>query len=151
MVVVLGAHAEKIRPAIAALPVSIAENTAWPEGMASSLRAGFSALAPRLPQLDAVLIALCDQPHFSATAIRLLEKALSGSATIAATRHGDFAGVPAVFTRTHFADLAALHGEQGARALIAAHRATTATVEIPALSIDIDTPADLAHLRAPTP
>ena len=38
VVVVLGAHAEKIRPLLARHPVLIAENPAWAEGMASSLR-----------------------------------------------------------------------------------------------------------------
>jgi len=44
VVVVLGAHAEKIRPALARLPVLPIENPAWSEGMASSLRAGLAAL-----------------------------------------------------------------------------------------------------------
>src|SRR5829696_3582015 len=37
VVVVLGAHAELIRPAIARLPVLVTENPAWAEGMASSI------------------------------------------------------------------------------------------------------------------
>ena len=40
VVVVLGAHAEKIRPLLARHPVLISENPAWAEGMASSVRAG---------------------------------------------------------------------------------------------------------------
>src|SRR5665213_1410174 len=44
VVVVLGAHAETIRPALARLPVLVVENPAWSEGMASSIRAGVTTL-----------------------------------------------------------------------------------------------------------
>ena len=39
VVVVLGAHAERIRPLFARLPVLVVENPTWQEGMASSIRA----------------------------------------------------------------------------------------------------------------
>ena len=43
VVVVLGAQAEKIRPILARLPVLVAENPAWAEGMAASIRTGTCA------------------------------------------------------------------------------------------------------------
>jgi molybdenum cofactor cytidylyltransferase len=167
VIIVLGAHAEKIRPALASLPVLIAENPAWPEGMASSIATGLNTLdtapirsTPIPPSLDSqpstpdsasppsLLLAVCDQPHFSAAAIGKLRAALAANpaATIAATRHGDTAGVPAIFTRTHFPALAALRGPEGARRIIAANTTTTALVDLPELALDIDTPADLRLL-----
>ena len=44
VVVVLGAHEEKIRPVLARLPVLVADNPAWSEGMASSIRVGVTTL-----------------------------------------------------------------------------------------------------------
>lgn len=151
VVVVLGAHAEKIRPALAPLPVVIAENPAWSEGMASSIRCGLTTLeasvAPTPP--DVVLIALCDQPHFSANAIARLHSALATGVTIAATRHADgTGGVPAIFTSTHFPSLHALQGTEGARRIIATHPASTALVDLPELAFDIDTPADWQRLNS---
>jgi len=44
VIVVLGANEEQISPALARLPVLTIENSAWSEGMASSIRAGITAL-----------------------------------------------------------------------------------------------------------
>ena len=152
VVVVLGANVEKIRPALVSLPILIAENSTWSEGMASSLRTGLAALESSAPTLDAVLIALCDQPHFSADSIGRLQAAFSAQppATIAATRHTDGGGVPAIFTRAHCAAIAALRGAEGARRIIAAHTTATAFVDLPELAFDIDTPADLQRLAPPS-
>lgn len=146
VIVVLGAHAEKIRAVLSQLPVVIVENTTWSEGMGSSIRTGLAALATLAPSLDAALIAVCDHPHFSADAIGKLRAALTGDFTIAATRHADGAGVPALFARIHFPELRALTGAAGARRIIAAHAAATATVDLPDLALDIDTPEDWARL-----
>jgi molybdenum cofactor cytidylyltransferase len=148
VVVVLGAHAEKIRPAIASLPMIIEENSTWAEGMGSSIRTGITALESNAPVLDAVLIALCDQPHFSEISINTLRTALTGPITIAATRHGEGAGVPAIFRREHFPALRALTGAEGARGIISAHLANVARVDLPELAIDIDTPADWSRLKS---
>jgi molybdenum cofactor cytidylyltransferase len=151
VVVVLGAHAEKIFPVLTALPVVIAENPTWPDGMGSSIRAGLAALEHAAPALDAVLIALCDQPHFSAATIAQLLSALSDmpGATIAATRHTDGAGVPAIFARVHFPALRALRGPAGARSIVLSNCQATAAVDLPALAFDIDTPADWQRFNSP--
>jgi molybdenum cofactor cytidylyltransferase len=146
VVVVLGAQAEKIRPVLNGLPVVIVENPSWANGMSSSLRAGLAALEATAPDIGAVLIALCDQPYFSENSVARLRAAHSSEKTIAATRHGENAGVPAIFSRRHFAELHALTGAEGARTIIAAHIAKTACVELPELALDIDTPADLERL-----
>ncbi|MGC4071468.1 MAG: nucleotidyltransferase family protein [Nibricoccus sp.] len=151
VVVVLGAHAEKIRPVLPAPPLLIFENSSWAEGMAFSIRAGLTALESAIPTLDAVLIALCDQPHFSAASVTKLTAVLTSTqgATIAATRHSGGAGVPAIFSRAHFPALHALRGAEGARRIIAAHTATTALVDLPDLALDIDTAADWERLNSP--
>jgi molybdenum cofactor cytidylyltransferase len=148
VVVVLGAYADKIRPVLDGLPVIIVENPAWPTGMGSSLRAGIAALEAAAPRVEAALIALCDQPSFSVQAISRLRNALAKEGSIAATRHGEGAGVPAIFRRRHFQELRQLSGADGARTVIAAHRLTTNRLDLPELSLDIDTPEDLERLRA---
>src|SRR5690606_37984311 len=72
VVVVLGANADLIRPSLAKLPVLIAENPAWAEGMAASLRAGIATLRQFSRGLDAAVVALCDQPAFSTETIAQL-------------------------------------------------------------------------------
>jgi molybdenum cofactor cytidylyltransferase len=148
VVVVLGAHAEKIRPALARLPLLIAQNPAWQEGLASSIRTGLDALEIFSRTLDAVLIVPADLPAFSAAAVaRLVAAYHTAGHDIAAARYAGHLGSPALFARAHFASLRALHGDQGARTLLAAHADTVAAVDLPELELDLDTPADYKHLK----
>ena len=149
VVVVLGAHAEKIRPVLARLPVLIAENPAWAEGMAASIRTGITTLSQFSRALDGALIALCDQPAFSADNIAQLVAAQRATGrTIAAARFNRRHAAPALFLREHFATLATLTGEEGARALLKAEPSRIASVDLPALAVDLDTPADVSALKA---
>lgn len=145
VVVVLGAQAEQIRPVLARLPVLIAENSAWAEGMAASIRAGIAILRQFSRALDAALVALCDQPAFSAGVVAQLVAArqASGRSIVAAHYHGKN-GAPALFLREHFSALAALTGEEGARTLLNGTPDRVASVDLPALGLDLDTPADYA-------
>ena len=148
VVVVLGANAEKIRPALARLPVLITENPAWAEGMAASIRAGVTTLQQFSRRLDAALIALCDQPAFSAGAIeRLLAAQRQTGGNIVAARYSGRQGAPALFLREHFPALTALTGEEGARTLLNGDPAQVTAVELPELALDLDTPEDFAAIR----
>ena len=148
VVVVLGAHAEKIRPALARLPVLIAENPAWAEGMAASIRAGVTTLRQFSRALDGALVALCDQPAFSADTIAQLVAAQRTSGrSIVAAHYGGRHGAPALFLREHFETLTHLTGEEGARALLNGDPARVASVDLPALALDLDTPADFAAVQ----
>jgi molybdenum cofactor cytidylyltransferase len=145
VVVVLGAHAEKIRPLLARLPVLMAENPAWAEGMASSIRTGVATVGQFSRVLDGALVALCDQPAFSKELIASLIAAQQSSGrSIVAARYNDRNAAPALFLRQHFPTLTALTGEAGARNLLNGDPNRVATVDLPALAIDLDTPADIA-------
>ena len=147
VVVVLGANTGKIRPLLARLPVLVAENPAWAEGMASSLRAGVGTLRTFSRALDGALVAVADQPAFSAEIIaRLVTARHKTDRGIVAARYAGRLGVPALFGREHFAALAALTGEEGARHFLAAYAAETAAVDLPELAVDLDTPEDVARL-----
>ncbi len=149
VVVVLGAHAEQIRPSLARLPVLVAENPAWSEGMAASIRTGITTLQQFSRHLDAAVLALCDQPAFSADTIAALVAARQATGrSIVAAQYAGRRGAPALFTREHFATLAALTGEEGARALLNDPGDRVAAVDLPPLAVDLDTPADVAAFRA---
>ena len=151
VVVVLGAKAEQIRPALARLPVLVTENPAWAEGMAASIRAGVTTLQQFSRHLDAALIALCDQPAFSAETIaRLIATQRATGRSIAAAHYAGRNGAPALFLRKHFPTLISLTGEEGARALLNDDPDCVAPVDLPALAVDLDTPADLAAFGKPT-
>lgn len=147
VVVVLGAHADRVRPVLARLPVLVVENPAWAEGMASSIRAGLAALTQFSRSLDAALVALSDQPSFSAATISRLAAAQSETGLgIASARYGGRHGAPALFLREHFPALASITGEDGARLLLNSEPARVAGVDMPELGFDVDTPEDAARL-----
>lgn len=63
LAVVLGHHAPEIEAAIAQFPITVVHNPHPDSGQASSVRLGLQALSPRL---DAVMVALADQPLIDA-------------------------------------------------------------------------------------
>jgi CTP:molybdopterin cytidylyltransferase MocA len=147
VVVVLGANAEKIRPLLARHPVLIADNPAWSEGMASSIRVGVSTLQQFSRALDGALVALCDQPAFSSDVVsRLVAAHHATGRSITAARYRGRNGAPALFLREHFSTLTSMTGEEGARTLLNGDPALVAPVELPELAMDLDTPADYAAL-----
>lgn len=150
VIVVLGANAALIRPHLARRPVLIAENPAWSEGMASSLRSGIAMLQQFSRSIDGALIALCDQPAFSSeTMAKLIAHQRATRRTIVAAHYNNRNGAPALFLREHFAALAALTGETGARDLLNGSAERVASLALPELALDLDTPEDYAAARAP--
>lgn len=69
LVVVLGHHAQAIEAAIGQFPITLVHNPAPDEGQASSVRLGLQALSPRV---DAVMVALADQPLIDAPDVTAL-------------------------------------------------------------------------------
>ena len=152
VVVVLGAHAEKIRPLLARHPVLLAENPAWSEGMAASIRVGVTTLQQFSRKLDAALVALCDQPAFSADTIaQLVAAQRTTGRSIVAAHYAGRNGAPALFLKENFPALVHLTGEEGARLLLNGDATRVASVDLPALALDLDTPADYAALKKNPP
>lgn len=142
---VLRPHDDRRR---AALPsgVEVVTNPEFAEGMASSIRAGLTAVAH---DARAVVVVLGDMPDVSASDIRALiaafDPGLGKTVCRAVTADGD-AGNPVLFGREHFADLAALSGDKGANAFLKANPGVTRLVPTHGENArtDLDTPADWA-------
>jgi len=149
VIAVLGAHQERIGAAInpgSAIPVV---NSDWPQGIATSIHAGLRALEKCAPQASGTLILGCDQPRLTTEHLRALLEAFSaqGSSVIAASGYAGVGGVPAVFPRAVFADLLALRGDHGARALLTQSPCPPTLLPFPGGEVDIDLPTDLALLE----
>jgi molybdenum cofactor cytidylyltransferase len=146
-VVVLGQNADAMLAELDGLALNTVKNADWETGLSSSIRAGISSLSAAKPLLDAVLIALVDQPLVTSSHLeKVIEKFSETSAPIiAAEYNGVFHGVPALFDRSHFPALAELVGDKGARELIR-NEAGIISIALPEASVDIDTIADLANL-----
>ena len=93
------------------------------------------------------LIALADMPYVRAeTVARLAARLLQGAAIVAPSYRGR-RGHPVGFARRFRAPLQSLEGDQGARALLQAHRSGLELIpcEDPGVVRDVDVPADLGQ------
>jgi molybdenum cofactor cytidylyltransferase len=149
-VVVVAGHARSsVESALAGLDVSIAFNPAFASGLASSLKAGLSAMP-----LNAAgaLVLLGDMPRIEPQLIDALidaflkrERALAAAPLLEGRR-----GNPILLGRGLFEAVTRLDGDEGARRLIGSLGADE-LVEVAAsdaqAAFDIDTPADLAIAR----
>jgi len=149
VVVVLGAQAGAVAGALAGLPLTQLRNEAWEEGMAGSLRAGLAAADEAAPAARGALLLVADQPAVDAALLgRLLARfEEGGAARPVACAYGGSHGVPAILPRSLFPELAALRGDRGAKAVLAAHRAELLEVPFPDGELDVDTEEDLARAR----
>jgi molybdenum cofactor cytidylyltransferase len=142
--VVLGAHAAEISATLPPGSATIVINRDWQEGLASSIRAGLQ----RLPgACDGALLLLADQPLVGAEGLRRLVTAWRRAPRqIVASLYSGIIGVPAIFPRWCFDDLAALRGDQGARVVLRRHTDHLVRLEHPEAALDIDYPEDLLDL-----
>ena len=149
VIVVTGAHSDLSRRELEGLDVREVLNTSWETGMASSVRAGIEGLISTDRDADAAVLLLCDQPHVTAEVISDLVGAhrATGSIVVASLYGGSF-GVPALFSRTLFDELARLEGAAGAKQVIKRHAAEAHFLPFPGGEVDVDTPDDFSRLTA---
>ncbi|MEO5684494.1 MAG: nucleotidyltransferase family protein [Chitinophagaceae bacterium] len=147
VVVVLGAAAETLHPAIQDAKLAVVINNQWQEGMASSIRCGLQYLMKQQPGLRSAIFMVCDQPYISAGLLNKLVtlQRETGQAVIA-SQYAETTGIPAIFDKQLFQELLQLKGDAGAKKLIMQQPALC-TVPFPLGDIDIDTAADYSALQ----
>jgi molybdenum cofactor cytidylyltransferase len=144
VVIVIGAHADEVRSALADLPVEIVYNPNWAEGQSTSVQAGLQSLPP---ETDAAIFLLADQPHIPAALVRaLLEQHVQTRAPIVAPLIGEQRGNPVLFDRSTFPDLMSLHGDAGGRLIFSRYPAAYVPWHDPNLLLDVDTLEDYERL-----
>ncbi|HET7791610.1 MAG TPA: nucleotidyltransferase family protein [Gemmatimonadales bacterium] len=148
-VVVLGADAARVRPAIATHECLIVENPDVDAGPIASLRLALRAVEGIRPA--GVLVWPVDLPHVRVSTVeRLIEaRARQGGAAIIpsfADRHGH----PVIWDAALFEELetSAAASKAGARAVLETHRdqVTVVPVDDPAVTDDLNTPEDYERL-----
>ena len=148
IVLVLGQAAQEVAAAVHLPPgARVVVNPRWDEGQATSLRAGLDTIPE---SVHGALVLLGDQPEVRPDAIRALAEAhrLGGAPILRAAYRGR-ASHPVVLDRAVWPGVESLRGDQGARALLAAHSGHVRLVEVGGdPPEDVDTPEDLARLLA---
>jgi molybdenum cofactor cytidylyltransferase len=148
VVVVTGHDAARVRAALAGRELVFAHNPDYATGIAGSLRSGIAALGA---ELDAALVCLADMPWVRPAHVDALIDAFEADAErpICVPIYDRQRGHPVLWPARHLPAIAALAGDAGARALLAAHAAEVRTVPVadPGVVRDVDTPAALAAAR----
>jgi len=154
IVVVLGSSAEAIRlqlPASLLGGLKIVVNPNYEQGMASSLRAGLSALDP---QVDATFIVLADQPFVRPETLdQLADHYRRTKAQIVIPSYKGVRGNPVLLDRSVFVEVMALEGDIGCRAIFGNHTEHIAKLEVEdeGILLDIDSHEDYQRLREGSP
>ena len=143
LLVVLGHEAERVQAALAASDARFVIAPEHARGMGHSLAAGIAAA---LPSWAGALVCLADMPWVRPETLAALAAALDGPDAVAVPVHDGARGNPVAWGRGWFARLAALDGDAGARALLAAATPTEVGADWGVLH-DADTSAALAHFR----
>ncbi|MCG2460357.1 nucleotidyltransferase family protein [Flavobacteriaceae bacterium F89] len=145
--VVLGANANTIKLAVPMNGISHIVNPNWESGLGSSLACGMQLLTKWKSTHDGILIMLCDQPLMDTGFLNsLIEQFKGGQKGIVATRYGERAGVPAIFSTRYFSELATLHKDFGAKNLLDQNKSDVLSIDPQGKAIDVDTFEDYQKL-----
>ena len=156
VVVVLGHHADAVGAAVQQFPITLVHNPSPDDGQASSVRIGLRALSPGL---DAVIVALADQPLIDAQDIIALISAFKkrGEAPMVVPRvqlaGGETApGNPVIFDAALREELLAGSADLACRKWRQNNPDRVRWFDTDNLRyrIDIDTPEDLENFAATT-
>jgi molybdenum cofactor cytidylyltransferase len=147
IVLVLGHAAETIKETVAIQSLKVVINEAYRQGMGTSLRAGLSALPA---SVDAALIVLADQPFVRAATLDLLmDRYRQSNAQIVIPIYKGFRGNPVLLDRSVFAEVMALSGDIGCRAIFGNHLEGIVKVPVEDVGIllDLDSKDDVERLQ----
>ncbi len=144
-IVVLGARADAVRAALGDRAAHYIVAADYAEGLSHSLRAGLAVVPAHW---TAALVCLADMPRVPPAVLAALAAAATGEDVIAVPEWNGKRGNPVLWGRAHFADLMALSGDVGGKALLTQHGDAVVTIAAPddAILADIDTPEMLAAL-----
>ncbi len=141
VVIVLGCNSEKIIPIIKNASVSFLVNENWEKGMGSSIAVGIKFLKKVLPNANGVIISLIDQPLVTTSHIKNLIKNFQSDKKqiVSSVSDQGWAGVPALFDKFYFDELANLNGKEGAKKIIKKHASKVRQINGGKLLEDMDT------------
>jgi molybdenum cofactor cytidylyltransferase len=147
VVVVLGSSAGALQRDLADLPVSVAINPLWENGMGTSIRSGMKMMIDRASPPECVLIMLCDQPLVSADTLRRILRVYTlGNKPITVSTYLSTFGPPVVVSSVFFAELLQLPDASGAKSLWSARPDSVQLFPCLEAATDIDTQEHYDHL-----
>ena len=152
LVIVIGAHRERVRAAIARdVRIAIIENPDYSRGQLSSLKVGLGAVQP---DSAGAIVHLGDHPMVRVETFRAIVDSYNRTGKpIVIARHDGRRGHPVIFDRALFAEILSAPEKEGARYVVNADASRVAYVDLEdtGINLDLDTPSDLARAGLPPP
>lgn len=142
IIVVLGFNAEEMRRQIEHLPVEIVVNPNYEQGQLSSLQTAIRHLESD-QNCHGMMVHLVDHPYIDSKLVGVMLRQFKASKNlIVVPRHQGKRGHPVIFSRALFAELLSAPMDQGAKAVVNAHRDETLEIDTEdvGITLDIDTP-----------
>jgi molybdenum cofactor cytidylyltransferase len=151
IIVVIGHNADEMKRKVEHLPVEILVNPQYKLGQLSSLHVAIRALLSE-PSCEGMLVHLVDHPYIDSGLVsRMIEGFRSSGKLIVVPRYQGKRGHPVILSRKLFDELLNAPIEQGAKAVVNAHRDDTLEIDAAdeGVTIDIDTPDEYRqHVKA---
>ena len=144
-VVVLGAHADALRAAVALKGATVVVNPEYAEGMSTSIRAGLRTAGPNA---DAYLIVLGDEPFVAPETMDHIIAAWGpgGPLALIPTFRGR-RGHPILVDRRLAPRIEEVSGDTGYRTFFREDEVREVPVDDPGILFDVDSPGDLEDLE----
>ena len=142
IIVILGHNARELQSKISHLPVEILINTDYKLGQLSSLQLAVRNLQPDL-DCDGMLVHLVDHPYLAPALVEeMIRRFYETNKRIIVPRYHGKRGHPVIFSNALFDEILSAPMEEGAKAVVNAHRAETLEIETEeeGIAVDIDTP-----------
>ena len=142
IIVILGHNARELQSKISHLPVEILINTDYKLGQLSSLQLAVRNLQPDL-DCDGMLVHLVDHPYLAPALVEeMIRRFYETKKRIIVPKFQGKRGHPVIFSNALFDEILSAPMEEGAKAVVNAHRAETLEIETAeeGIAVDIDTP-----------
>mgnify|MGYP003578868653 FL=1 len=142
IIVVLGHNAVDLRQRIEHLPVEILVNPDYQLGQLSSLQVAVRRLQAE-NDCDGMLVHLVDHPYIERSLVdEMVRRFYESKKFIVVPSCGGKRGHPVIFSRALFGELLGAPMDQGAKAVVNAHREDTLEIatDYEGIPVDIDTP-----------
>lgn len=142
VVVVTGHEHEKVESVLRGQDVRFIHNGVYAEGMASSLKAGISAVSA---DFDGAMILLGDMPLVTSADIDLMLEAFGSPGDICVPVSDGQRGNPVLWGSNWFEEIQKLAGDHGAKSLLRLHEESVVEVAMPGKGVlqDFDTQAEI--------
>jgi len=142
IIVILGHNARELQSKISHLPVEILINTDYKLGQLSSLQLAVRNLQPDL-DCDGMLVHLVDHPYLAPALVEeMIRRFYETKKRIIVPKFHGKRGHPVIFSNALFDEILSAPMEEGAKAVVNAHRPETLEIETEeeGIAVDIDTP-----------